>query len=103
MDVDAMLNALKKMANEDPSLREALMATRSAANPLSAFCAIARERGIMLYEMDVMTEGEAAYAASQTVKADTGAAIKRSTNGGGENSPVLEGEDDYYEMFLAGL
>ena len=92
MDVDAMLNALKKMANEDPSLREALMATRSAANPLSAFCAIARERGIMLYEMDVMTEGEAAYAA-----------IKRSTNGGGENSPVLEGEDDYYEMFLAGL
>ena len=40
MDVDAMLNALKKMANEDPSLREALMATRSAANPLSAFCAI---------------------------------------------------------------
>ena len=92
MDVDAMLNALKKMANEDPSLREALVATRSAANPLSAFCAIARERGIMLYEMDVLTEGEAAYAA-----------IKRSTNGGGENSPVLEGEDDYYEMFLAGL
>ena len=92
MDVDAMLNALKKMANEDPSLREALMATRSAANPLSAFCAIARERGIMLYEMDVLTEGEAAYAA-----------IKRSTNGGGENSPVLPGEDDYYEMFLAGL
>lgn len=92
MDVDAMLNALKKMANEDPSLREALMATRSAANPLSAFCAIARERGIGLYEMDVLTEGEAAYAA-----------IKRSTNGGGENSPVLEGEDDYYEMFLAGL
>ena len=92
MDVDAMLNALKKMANEDPSLREALMATRSAANPLSAFCAIARERGIMLYEMDGLTEGEAAYAA-----------IKRSTNGGGENSPVLEGEDDYYEMFLAGL
>ena len=67
-------------------------AAGGAANPLSAFCAIARERGIMLYEMDVLTEGEAAYAA-----------IKRSTNGGGENSPVLEGEDDYYEMFLAGL
>ncbi len=27
--------------------------------------------------------------------------MKRSTNGGGENSPMLEGEDDYYEMFLA--
>ena len=92
MDVDAMLSELRKMADEDPALKEALLLTRKAENPLSAFCAIARERGIMLYEMDVLTEGETAYAA-----------IKRSTNGGGENSPVLEGEDDYYEMFLAGL
>jgi len=92
MDVDAMLSELRKMADEDPALKDALLSTRKAENPLSAFCAIARERGIMLYEMDVLTEGEAAYAA-----------IKRSTNGGGENSPVLPGEDDYYEMFLAGL
>lgn len=26
--------------------------------------------------------------------------MKRSTNGGGENAPVLDGQDDYYEMFL---
>ena len=26
-----------------------------------------------------------------------------STNGGGENSPLLEWEDDYYELFLAEL
>ena len=31
------------------------------------------------------------------------AEIKRSTNGGGENSPALEGEDDFYELFLAAL
>ena len=31
------------------------------------------------------------------------AAMKRSTNGGGENSPMLEGEDDFYELFFAGL
>ncbi len=92
MDVDEMLSMLKRKANEDPSLKEALKATRESANPLSAFCAIARENGVELYEMDVLTEGEAAYAA-----------IKRSTNGGGENSPVLDGEDDYYEMFLAEL
>lgn len=30
-------------------------------------------------------------------------AMKRSTNGGGENSPLLEGEDDPYEMFFASL
>ena len=29
------------------------------------------------------------------------ASMKRSTNGGGENSPMLEGEDDFYEMFFA--
>ena len=27
--------------------------------------------------------------------------LPRSTNGGGENSPLLSGEDDYYEMFMA--
>ena len=31
------------------------------------------------------------------------AEIKRSTNGGGENSPALKGEDDFYELFLAAL
>ena len=31
------------------------------------------------------------------------AEIKRSTNGGGEHSPALEGEDDFYELFLAAL
>ena len=31
------------------------------------------------------------------------AAMRRSTNGGGENSPLLSGEDDYYEMFFASL
>ena len=31
------------------------------------------------------------------------AAMRRSTNGGGENSPLLQGEDDLYEMFLIEL
>ena len=42
--------------------------------------------------MDLLTYGEEFYAA-----------IKRSTNGGGENSPKLDGQDDYYDMFLAEL
>ena len=29
------------------------------------------------------------------------AAMRRSTNGGGENSPGLSYEDDYYELFIA--
>ena len=31
------------------------------------------------------------------------ASMRRSTNGGGENSPKLLGEDDFYELFFAGL
>ena len=31
------------------------------------------------------------------------AEMKRSTNGGGENSPMIESEDDFYELFLAAL
>ena len=45
-----------------------------------------------VYEMEVIGAGEEFYAE-----------MKRSTNGGGENSPVLEGEDDFYELFFAGL
>lgn len=42
--------------------------------------------------MDLAMAGEEFYAE-----------IKRSTNGGGENSPALEGEEDFYELFLAAL
>ena len=42
--------------------------------------------------MDLITAGEEFYAT-----------MRRSTNGGGENSPMLEGEADFYELFFAGL
>ena len=92
MDVEMMMDALRRMALKDEELRQALIATRSSEHPLSDFCRIARERGCELYEMDILTAGEEALAA-----------MKRSTNGGGENSPALAAMDDYYEMFIAGL
>ena len=42
--------------------------------------------------MDLLQAGEELYAA-----------MKRSNNGGGENSPVFKGEDDLYELFFAQL
>ena len=59
---------------------------------MSAFCRISTEEGFPLYEMDLLEYGESSYAA-----------MRRSTNGGGENSPMLAGEDDYYELFLTEL
>lgn len=87
-----MLDELHEKALNNPSVRERLLATRKAQNPLSAFCAECRALGYEIYEMDLLTAGEEMYAA-----------MKRSTNGGGENSPMLDGEDDYYEMFFVGL
>ncbi len=92
MEVWEAMEGLKKKAASDESLRQRLLATREGANPLSAFCRISTEEGFPLYEMDVLSYGEDAYAS-----------MRRSTNGGGENSSMLAGEDDYYELFLAGL
>ena len=48
--------------------------------------------GYEIYEMELVDAGENFYAE-----------MKRSTNGGGENSPMLEGSDDFYELFFASL
>ena len=89
MEVVEMLDNLKEKARRDPALREMLLATRREKEPLAAFCKKCRELGVPVYEMDLIAAGEEFYAA-----------MKRSTNGGGENSPMLEGEDDFYELFF---
>ena len=92
MNLGETLDELKRKAKKDPALRQMLLATRDEKNPLSAFCSVCRQLGYEVYEMNLIQEAEEAYAA-----------MRRSTNGGGENSPLLSGEDDYYEMFFADL
>ena len=92
MGIAEMLDELKQKAFRDPLLREELLETRKDKQPLSAFCKRCRELGYEVYDMDLINAGEEFYAT-----------MRRSTNGGGENSPMLEGEDDFYELFFAGL
>jgi hypothetical protein len=92
MNIGEQLDEIKDRAGKDPKLYEAFLETRKQTNPLAAFCKKCQELGYEIYEMDLIDAGEEFYAA-----------IKRSTNGGGENSPVLKGEDDFYEMFFADL
>lgn len=92
MGVSDMLEELLQRARTEEGLRAQLLETRKEENPLTAFCRKCRELGYEMYEMDLINEGEEMYAS-----------MKRSTNGGGENSPMLDGEDDYYEMFFASL
>ena len=88
MNIYDELENLKVEARSNPEL----LATREMKNPVSAFCRIAQEHGCTFSAFDLVTAGEDSYAA-----------MRRSTNGGGENSPLLQGEDDLYEMFLVEL
>ena len=87
-----VLDELQNRALKEPELKERLKNTKKEKEPLSAFCRVCQELGYEIYEMDLITAGEEFYAT-----------MRRSTNGGGENSPKLAGEDDFYELFFASL
>ena len=92
MVVAEMLDELKGKALRDEKLKKELLDTRKEKNPMTAFCKKCQSLGYPVYEMDLIEAGEELYAT-----------MRRSTNGGGENSPMLEGEDEFYELFFAGL
>lgn len=85
----SILNEMKKKAVKDSDLKNRLISTKESVDPLALFCEIIRSYGYEIYPMDVVDAGEEMYAA-----------MKRSTNGGGENSPLLSDQDDFYEMFI---
>ncbi len=92
MDIEEALEKLMIMAKADETLKKRLLKTRDSDRPLSDFCSIATEAGCPMNVMDLIEHGENDYAA-----------MKRSTNGGGENSPLLDGQDDDYQLFLSRL
>ena len=91
-DIVGMLDEIQKKALKDSELRGRLLATQETAEPLKCFCEICRECGYEIYEMDVICAGEEFHAA-----------MKRSTNGGGENSPMLGESDDFYALMMTSL
>ena len=92
MNIFEMLEEIQHKALRDESLKEKILATESTKEPLAEFCKVCQQEGYEIYPMDVIIAGEESYAA-----------MKRSTNGGGENAPMLDGEDDFYELILAAL
>lgn len=87
-----MLDELQNKAKKDEELKALLLAAEHESNPLQAFCKTCQNAGYEIYPMDLVVAGEEFYAS-----------MRRSTNGGGENSPMLDGEDDFFELFLASL
>ena len=91
-DIVGMLDEIQRKAAHDSDLKEKLLATKHAEEPLHEFCKVCRSYGYEIYEMDVICAGEEFHAE-----------MKRSTNGGGENSPKLADEDDFYELMMTSL
>ena len=92
MSVREELDGLMEQALQNAALRERLLATRNEHDPLGAFCREAKLLGCSFTPMALIAEGEESYAA-----------MSRSTNGGGENHPLLAWENDLYELFFTVL
>ena len=86
------LERFQQAALRDKALRDQILKTRSDEEPLTAFCRLACRKGYEINAMDLVYAGEEAYAS-----------MRRATNGGGENSLMLEHEDDYYSLFMAAM
>ncbi|MGI6212023.1 MAG: hypothetical protein ACOYJJ_05540 [Anaerovoracaceae bacterium] len=91
-EVGTILDKLLRMAKKDESVRQALLKTRRAEDPVSAFCEYARSLGFELYEMDLVEAGE-----------DWTELMQKGINGGGTNHTVLYEFDDFYEQFFAAI
>ena len=92
MDILEILEDIQHKALKNETLKAKILATEKTEDPLDEFCRVCQQEGYEIYPMDVIIAGEESYAA-----------MKRSTNGGGENAPMLDGEDDFYELILAAL
>lgn len=90
--MNEMLRALREKALSDAAFRQALLNTRSAADPLSAFCDFATASGFPLTVDEVVSSGEE-FADNQM----------KSTNGGNPMPYDCFGFDDAYEMFFLSI
>lgn len=84
------LLAMRERALRDEAFRRALLATRTADDPLSALCDFAGANGFPLTPGDIISDGEE-FSCNQT----------KSTNGG--NPLPYDCFDDAYEMFFASI
>ena len=85
-----ILRAMRERALVDSAFRQAILATRDAADPLTALCDLAQANGFSLTLADIISDGEE-FSCNQT----------KSTNGG--NPMPYDCFDVSYEMFLLSL
>ena len=85
MQLEIIFDRMEQVAREDAAFRDLVLEAYEKHVPLREFCSICRDAGIEIYPMDIIDADETAYAA-----------MRRSTNGGGENSPHLQWEGEIF-------
>ena len=90
--MNEILRLLRERALSDNAFRLALLETKNAPDPLSAFCAFASENGYPITVDEVISCGEE-FADNQM----------KSTNGGNPMPYDCFGFDDAYEMFMISI
>ncbi len=89
MELFVLFDKIKEAAAEDVSFKESLLKAYESDAPTVNFCKVCNEHGIDIYPMDIAEADESVYAA-----------MRRSTNGGGENSPHLGWEENIFEALI---
>ena len=92
MHLNILLDQIKEMARENPDFKSRIMEAYLDKKSIVDFCKECNKVGIEIYPMDIADADESVYAA-----------MRRSTNGGGENSPHLSWEENIIEEFVRGL
>lgn len=89
--MEERLAEILEMAKKNPSLRQELLDTKKEKYPVHAFCKKIQELGYDISVGELIGFGE-----------EFEAAMIRSVNGGGVNSPFGDW-DDMYDMFFTAL
>ncbi len=92
MELFVVFDKIKELAASDKDFKEALLKAYESDASTANFCRVCNEKGIEIFPMDIAEADESVYAA-----------MRRSTNGGGENSPHLGWEENVFEAFIEEL
>ena len=89
MQLINLLDKVREKAASDEAFKEKVVAAYEGEKPIAEFCRECNAVGIEIYPMDIADADESMYAA-----------MRRSTNGGGENSPHLSWEENVFGSLI---
>ena len=89
MSIDTILEQVREKATADEDFRQRILQAYAGERSIVNFCRECNAAGIEVYPMDIADADEGMYAA-----------MRRSTNGGGENSPHLGWQEEVFETFM---